>query len=287
MPPDGHLALVVEQGVEHVQGFAGGRRDDFGEERAVAVRQVGVDFEAGLGPVMRVEPAGVAAEAGGLKELPVRRGNAAAAKRGGKRFALLLVDQAAERQGISLLADVPVRCPGELAKASDTAGLSHPRQAEIEAVSQQRSQQRAGVGHGLARSQVSEAVGKRRPARDFGQQVGDPDARQHAVEAVSQRFGLGWRGLFDGCNLQHAAAECHIGQQAVPGAGIDRGQPCVEQGAAPLDEAIEIRFNRDRQRAGLLQWSAMRLGDQPLLKGAVLPAPTDPDLACGQPDPQL
>ena len=71
VPADRHLALVVEQGVEHVQRLAGGGRDDLGEERAVAVGQVGVDLEAGLGAVVGIEAAGVAAEARGREELPV------------------------------------------------------------------------------------------------------------------------------------------------------------------------------------------------------------------------
>ena len=33
-----------------------------------------------------------------------------------KGLALLLVDQTAQRQGVGLFADVPVRCPGELAE---------------------------------------------------------------------------------------------------------------------------------------------------------------------------
>jgi len=67
---------------------------------------VGVDLEAGLLAVVGIEAAGIAAEACGLEELPVRRGYVAAAESGGEGFALLLVDQAAERQGIGFLADV-------------------------------------------------------------------------------------------------------------------------------------------------------------------------------------
>ena len=48
VPTYGDLALVIEQRVQHVQRLARRRRDQLGEERAVAVRKVGVDFEAGL-----------------------------------------------------------------------------------------------------------------------------------------------------------------------------------------------------------------------------------------------
>lgn len=61
----------VEQSIQHVQCLAGGRRDELGEERRVAVRKVRVDLEAGAMAVMGIETAGVATEAGGLEELPV------------------------------------------------------------------------------------------------------------------------------------------------------------------------------------------------------------------------
>jgi hypothetical protein len=49
-----NFALVVEQRVQHVQRFARGRCDQLGVERAVAVRDVGVDLEAGPWAVMGV-----------------------------------------------------------------------------------------------------------------------------------------------------------------------------------------------------------------------------------------
>ena len=67
-----------------------------------------------------------------------------------KGLALLLVDQTAQRQGVGLFADVPVRCPGELAEAGDTARLGHARQTEIEPVSEQPGHQDAAIGRDLA-----------------------------------------------------------------------------------------------------------------------------------------
>jgi len=64
--------LVVEQCVEHVQRLARGGGDQLGVERRVAVRQVGIDLEAGSLAVMGVQAGGIAAEAGGLEELAVR-----------------------------------------------------------------------------------------------------------------------------------------------------------------------------------------------------------------------
>ena len=72
---------------------------------------------------MGVEAAGVAAEAAGLEELAVRRRGDAAAEVCRERLALLLVDQAPQRQGIGFVADVPVSRPGELAEAGDRCRL--------------------------------------------------------------------------------------------------------------------------------------------------------------------
>ena len=72
VPSRRDLALMVEQRVEHVQRLARRRRDQLGVERRVAVREVGVDLEAGSLAVVGVQPGCVTAEAGGLEELAVR-----------------------------------------------------------------------------------------------------------------------------------------------------------------------------------------------------------------------
>jgi hypothetical protein len=72
MPVRCNLALVVEQRIEHMQCLARGCRNQLGVERAVAIRQVGVDLEAGPRAVMRVQASCIAPEAGRLEELAVR-----------------------------------------------------------------------------------------------------------------------------------------------------------------------------------------------------------------------
>ena len=116
-----NLALVVEQPIEHMRGFAGGRRDHLGVERRVSVGEVRVELDPGFIAVMGIDAARFAAEAAGPKELAIRGGGGAAAKHRRKRLALLLVDQTPERQGIGLVPDMPVRRPGPLAKAGDAA----------------------------------------------------------------------------------------------------------------------------------------------------------------------
>jgi len=46
------LALVVEQPVEHMRGFAGGCRDHLGVERRVSVGEVRVELDPGFIAVM-------------------------------------------------------------------------------------------------------------------------------------------------------------------------------------------------------------------------------------------
>ena len=103
-----------------------------------------VDLEPGFLAVMSIEAAGVAAEPAGLEELAVRRRSDAAAEYRRERLALLLVDQTPQRQGIGLLADVPVGRPGELAEAGDAARLGHAGQAEIEPVGEQARHEDCG-----------------------------------------------------------------------------------------------------------------------------------------------
>jgi hypothetical protein len=67
----GHVCPMVEQRVEDVEGFAGGRRDNLGGERRVTVGKVGVEFDPRLVAVMGVEARGGASASGGPEELAV------------------------------------------------------------------------------------------------------------------------------------------------------------------------------------------------------------------------
>lgn len=66
------LTLMIEQHVEHVQRLARGCGDQLGIEWPITIREVGVDLEARLLAVMRVQAPGVPTQASCLKELPVR-----------------------------------------------------------------------------------------------------------------------------------------------------------------------------------------------------------------------
>jgi hypothetical protein len=67
-----------------------------------------------------------------------------------------VIDQTLERQGMGLVADMPVRRPGQLPEAGDAARLGHSRQAEIEPVSQEARHKNLRVGGWFAGSQMGE-----------------------------------------------------------------------------------------------------------------------------------
>ena len=159
------LAPVVKQPIEHVRGFAGGRRDHLGVERRVSVGEVRVELDPGFIAVMGIDAARFATETAGSKELAIRGGGGATAKHRRKRLALLLIDQTPERQGIGLVPDMPVGRPGQLAEAGDAARLGHARQAEIEPVGEEARHQDLRIDGGFAGRQMGEAVGEQCPSR--------------------------------------------------------------------------------------------------------------------------
>jgi len=75
-----NIALVVEQAVEDVQGFACCRRKRLGVERCVAIRDVGIELAPGLVAVVGVEPCCITTEAASPEELAIRRRDKAGAK---------------------------------------------------------------------------------------------------------------------------------------------------------------------------------------------------------------
>ena len=92
--------------------------------------------------------------------MPVGGRRRPAAEQRGQRLALLLIDQAAQRQGIRFVANMPIGRPSKLAEARDRARLGHAGQAEIEPVGKQTGHQHPLIGDGRAGAQMREAVVK-------------------------------------------------------------------------------------------------------------------------------
>jgi len=276
------LALVVEQPIEHMRGFAGGRRDHLGVERRVSVGEVRVELDPGLIAVMGIDAARFTAEAAGPKELAIRGGGGATAKHRRKRLALLLVDQTPERQGIGLVPDMPVRRPGQLAEAGDAARLGHSRQAEIEPISEETRRKDPRIGGSFTRPQMGEAVGEQRPFRYLRQEIGDPDARQHGVEARGKGLGFRRCRFLDRRDLQHALVEHDIGQQAALSLDVGCCQPLVEESTTSSDKTLKVGIDGNRQGAVPFQFLQGLAGDEAFLKGAISPAAHHPDVAGAQ-----
>ncbi len=94
MTTNRHLALVVEQPIEDVQGFACCRGNHLGVERGIAVRDVGVELASWLVAVMGIETGCIATKAACPEELAVRRRGKAGAECRCQWLTLLMVDQA-------------------------------------------------------------------------------------------------------------------------------------------------------------------------------------------------
>jgi hypothetical protein len=132
-----HIALVIQEAVKDMQGLARRHRDHLSVERRKTVGKVRVEFASRVVVIMGVEAAGVAADAAGPEELPVRRRGKPAPEYRGQRLALLMIDEAPQAEGVGLVSNMPIGDPGEPAEAGDRAGFGHARQAEIEAVGQE------------------------------------------------------------------------------------------------------------------------------------------------------
>ena len=121
---------------------------------------------------------------------------------GGQGLTMLVADQAAEGAGEGFLAEMPVRRPGEAAEADAGARFGHAGEAEVEAVGQDSGHDQTAVVDCISGTQMGETVGEIGPSIDLGDQIGDADVGQHAVEAFVQRFCFRWPGLGDAAWLR-------------------------------------------------------------------------------------
>src|SRR5438270_10102635 len=81
------------------------------------------------------------------------------------------------------------------------------------------------------------------------QEIGDPDARQHGVEARGKGLGFRRCRFLDRRDLQHALVEHDIGQQAALCLDVGSCQPLVEESTTSSDKTLEVDLNRNRQGA--------------------------------------
>ncbi len=101
------IGTVVEQPVQHLRGLARGRRDDGGMERRVAIRDMAVEGDGRLCPLVRIDRAGCLGAAIEREVLTVRTGRGARPEQGGEWRGMLGVDQTSESATVGFLAQMP------------------------------------------------------------------------------------------------------------------------------------------------------------------------------------
>ena len=181
--PDDERAFMVEEAIQNVGRLASVSRNDLGVERRKPVRNVGIELYAWFRPVVGVVIGASLAVAASPEELPIGRGSIALTPEGGKRLSVDRIDQAGQSGLVGLIAEVPFSSPEEPSMAEHSGTPRHAREPEVGGVGQHCRHQCERIFWYRAGAQVDEALGKTGPGVDLGEQFGNPDARQHAVEA--------------------------------------------------------------------------------------------------------
>lgn len=188
---DRQVGRVAEDLVQHDDGLAPGGRDDLGVVGGVLIGDVGVGRGALVEEIARQRPCGEAAAA--LREpLPVRGRQGAAAPQPSEWVLVVGVDQASVRFAQGVLAQVPVRGPGQDV-LGDARGVGHAGVAEVAGVCEHGGVEVAhqvGVS-GLGAAGVGECLGESGVALDLDEQRREVNLRQPGGDGVGERVGLG------------------------------------------------------------------------------------------------
>ena len=194
-----------------------------------------------------------------------------------------------ERRGVALLADVPV-VRSRRAGGASARGRIRPCgvRPEVDAVGEDRGQQRRAVLGGPAAAGVGEAVREAGPAVHLQQEVGDAGTRQEGV-------GVGREPARLGRHLRPDAARCGAPppgpawrRAARPCARAPRPRPspppAPRGGTRGMPQPPPARRPAAAPRRGARRRSAAAAGSP---RTAVAPAAPDPDVARPEPVAQL
>ena len=189
--PEIERAVVMQQTIEYVPGFAGGGGDHRDVERRVAIRDVGIELDGGIAAVVGVDFTAASPAPPRWKCWPSEVAPVPTPNQTGQRLPVLGFDQARQSGPVGFLPRVPGGDPEELPACRDCAHLSHARQPQIVRLADQVRQEGAPVAWRPAGLDMSEVPGQVGPAIDLLEQIRDPDLRHHAVKAVGKpvRFG--------------------------------------------------------------------------------------------------
>ena len=278
MGADAQRRAVVHQPVEHVGRLVAGRRHDPRAVRPVLVGNVGVEAEAGIVAIARVDvPGGIAALAG-AKELPVRGRGTAIAPDCGDGQGVVRVDDPGERRPVGLGPDMGVGGPDQLVAGDPVARRGHAAKAEIGGVRQDRGQQGILVLAALAGAQVGEGRGEARCPIHLVQQFGNADARHQRLECVRESTGFRRGGCLDRRDLQAPVVEFDPLQLAAPQPPREAFQTPVELGGLGGQPRIGRRRQAELGDGSRHSGDGQEIAVEPAMVGRAL----DPDVARAQ-----
>ena len=193
----------------------------------------------------------------------------------GERLGVMDLDDLGQRRPIVLLAEIPAVRPGELGVGHALAGVGHALEAEVRGVGENRRQYAAWIVVDLAGTQVPEH--RRKPGQrvDFPQELGDPDARQKAIDgAVQGPRLLRCRG-FHQRHRQPVTLKRYAHQVSAAQASREAGQSLIEQACAPGQVTAQLDVHRQAVGFG----GDLVLGKQVVAEPPVSPRALDPDVA--------
>ena len=189
--PEIERAVVMQQTIEYVPGFAGSGGDHRDVERRVAIRDVGIELDGGIAAVVGVDFTSRLTRAAEMEVLAIGGRAGSDAEPAGQRLPVLGFDQARQTGPVGFLPRVPGGDPEELPACRDRTHLSHARQPQIVRLADQGRQEGAPVAWRPAGLDMPEVPGQVGPAIDLLEQIRDPDLRYHAMKPVGKpvRFG--------------------------------------------------------------------------------------------------
>ena len=91
---------------------------------------------------------------------------------------MMVIDDGRQCGRIGFVADVPLRGPDQAGVRQPLRAFCHAPQPEIGGIGQDGGHQGWPILGRLAASHVGEVIAKPCPYRNFGEQIGDADARQ-------------------------------------------------------------------------------------------------------------